>query len=220
VAWAAPKQAQEVGAAGLTWADTPSRLVAFILDSFLVAFFAGIVVAVLQIGGPGGTMNAQASQAVSVLTTLLGAAYFIASWSGGRRATPGQRLFNLQVGNAFDGQPLTATQAAKRWLGLGSFLALFALLPATSIFGLLNLLQLLWVVVLLFTTVTSPTKQGLHDRFANSAVVRPIGASSGLAVACLILVIGLLVLAILSIVALIFLGGQVSSILSDIGNSV
>ena len=220
VAWATPKQVQDVGAPGLTWADTPSRLVAYILNSFVVAFVAGIVVTVLQIGGPAGTTNTQSSQAISVLTTLLGAAYFIASWSGGRRATPAQRLFNIQVGNAFDGHALTSTQAAKRWLGTGSFLALFGLLPASSIFGLLNLLQLVWVVVLLVSTVMSPTKQGLHDRFANSAVVRPIGASSGLAVACLVLVIGLLLLAILSIVALIFLGGQVSTILSEVGTSV
>ena len=38
--------------------------------------------------------------------------------------------------------------------------------------------------------------------------------------ACLVIVILLLVLALLSIVALIFLGSQVSTILSDIGNSV
>ena len=132
VAWATPKQVQDVGAPGLTWADTPSRLVAYILDSFVVAFVAGIVVTVLQIGGPAGTTNTQSSQAISVLTTLLGAAYFIASWSGGRRATPAQRLFNIQVGNAFDGHALTSTQAAKRWLGTGSFLALFGLLPASS----------------------------------------------------------------------------------------
>jgi hypothetical protein len=76
------------------------------------------------------------------------------------------------------------------------------------------------VIVLLVSTVMSPTKQGLHDRFANSAVVRPAGAGSGIAMACLVIVIALFVLAILSIVALIFVGGQVSTILSDIGNSV
>jgi hypothetical protein len=37
---------------------------------------------------------------------------------------------------------------------------------------------LLWSIVLLVTTAVSPTKQGLHDRFANSAIVQPIGGSS------------------------------------------
>ena len=45
---------------------------------------------------------------------VVGFAYFVFFWSGGRRATPGQQLFKLQVGNAFDGMALTSTQAVKR----------------------------------------------------------------------------------------------------------
>ena len=36
---------------------------------------------------------------------------------------------------------------------------------------------LAWAVALLVTTVSSPTKQGLHDRFAGSAIVQPTGAT-------------------------------------------
>jgi uncharacterized RDD family membrane protein YckC len=221
VAWASPTAQPRVVAPGLTWADTASRFVAYVLDSILITFVSGILLTLLGFRqGTGTTADNQATALLAVLSAALGAAYFILSWSGGRRATPGQRLFNIQVGNAFDGRALTTTQAVKRWLGLGSFLGIFALVPGAAVYGAVNLVQFIWAIVLLISTTTSPTKQGLHDRFANSAVVRPVGASTGLAAACLVLVIALLVLALVSIVALIFLGGQVSAILSAVGESV
>jgi uncharacterized RDD family membrane protein YckC len=182
-----------------------------------------VIIGVFGIGSsvPGSVDNDPTGGGLlSIVSTLVGAAYFILSWSGGRRATLGQRVFKIQVGNAFDGRPLTSTQAFKRWIGLGSVLGLLAVIPSTSLYGVASLAELVGTVVLLISTSTSPTKQGLHDRFANSAVVRPIGASTGLATTCLVIVIGLLVVAFLSIIALIFLGGQVSAILSAVGESV
>jgi uncharacterized RDD family membrane protein YckC len=221
IAWAAPPTQPSEVAPGLTWADTASRFVAYVLDSILITIVSGILLTVLGFRQGGGTAaDNQATALLAVVSAAMGAAYFILSWSGGRRATPAQRLFSIQVGNAFDGRALTTTQAVKRWLGLGSFLGMFALIPGSAAYGAVNLVQLIWVVVLLISTATSPTKQGLHDRFANSAVVRPLGASKGMAATCLVLVIVLCVLALLSIVALIFLGGQVSAILSRVGDSV
>jgi uncharacterized RDD family membrane protein YckC len=224
VAWAAPAAAPDVGAPGLRWADSPSRIVAYILDSILIAFIAGIVISILGVGMAGTqadpTGAATSNGIFYALTGVIGGVYFILSWSGGRRATPAQRLFNIQVGNAFDGRALTTTQAVKRWIGLGGFLGIFSIVPSSAVLGAVNLLEFVWFIVLLVSTVTSSTKQGIHDRFANSAVVRPTGARNNAAMACLVIVIGLLVVALLSIVALIFLGGQVSEILSDVGNSV
>jgi uncharacterized RDD family membrane protein YckC len=224
VAWTSPAPAPAVGAPGLTWADTPTRFVAYVIDSILVAFMAGIVVSILGVGlaetQSGPVTSAQSSGLVYVLSAVVGAAYYILSWSGGRRATPAQRLFNIQVGNAFDGRPLTTTQAVKRWVGLGGFLGLLSIVPSDAVLGAVNLVSFVWTIALLISTVTSPTKQGLHDKFANSAVVRPLGAGTSAAMACLVIVIGLLVLGLLSIVALIFLGGQVSAILSSVGQSV
>jgi uncharacterized membrane protein len=76
-------------------------------------------------------------------------------------------------------------------------------------------------VILLISTATSPTKQGLHDRFANSAVVKPSGqGTSGIAMACM-LVIGLIVvLAIIGIIAAIMLGPAFFDQLSRLGRSV
>jgi len=230
VLWAAPSssaQKEVPGAPGLSFADTVSRLIAFVIDGFLVGILGSILAAVLGFGTTrtfqsGTTSGASVSvegAAFAVPFVFLGFLYFVFFWTGGRRATLGQQIFKLQVGNAFDGQPLTLTQAVKRWLGLGLFLSLFAAVPV--VYGLASLAQFVWVIVLLVTTVRSPTKQGLHDRFANSAVVRPSNqSSSGLATACLILVVVLVLLAVFSIVALIFLGSQVSDILSRVGDSI
>ena len=162
--------------------------------------------------------SAMVSPVYSIVTVLLGAAYFILSWSGGRRATLGQRVLHIQVGNAADGRSLTTEQAVRRWLGLGAFLSVFNVVPALA--GVASLVELLWVIVLLITTATSPTKQGFHDRFANSAVVRPIGASNTLATACLVIAVIVVVLFVVSIIALLAIGGQVSTILSQVGESV
>ena len=221
--WTVPTRStpQEV-APGLVWADTPSRFVAYVIDSFLVGIVASIVGSAFgfQQMNPtlGQGVDARSSIGLAVITTVIGAAYFILFWSGGRRATLGQMLFKIQVANAFDGQPLTTTQAVKRWIGLGNFLTLISFLPGTL--GLAALVQFVWSIVLLVTTTSSPTKQGLHDKFANSAVVRPAGAGNGLAMACMVIVIGLFVLAIVSIIGLVFLGGQVSTILSTVGDSI
>jgi uncharacterized RDD family membrane protein YckC len=154
----------------------------------------------------------------SILSVAINGAYFIAFWSGGRRATLGQMLFNIQVGNAFDGKPLTLEQAVRRWLGLGQFISVFAISAAAV--GLIALVGLTWSLVLLISTISSPTKQGLHDRFANSAVVRPASAGNGLVYTCLIVVFVLPVVAILAIMSLFIMGSQVSDILSAVGTSV
>ena len=81
-------------------------------------------------------------------------------------------------------------QAVVRWVALGSWIQVLALLPGFG--GLLGLVSLVWAVVLLVTTVSSPTKQGLHDRFAGSAIVQPIGRD-GPVIPCLILLVLLVV---------------------------
>ena len=43
-------------------------------------------------------------------------------------------------------------------------------LPAIG--AILGLLAFLWAIYLLYSTATSPTKQGFHDKFANTVVVK------------------------------------------------
>jgi hypothetical protein len=225
VTWAtaAPRVTADVpGAPGLVYADTVSRFIAWVIDGFILLLVVGIVAGILAAIVGGGTRAADrtttnlVSNLVFVVASL---AYSVFFWTGGRRATPGQMLFKIQVGNAFDGQPLSITQAVKRWIGLGWFFSAFAVIP--SIGGLTGLLGFVWYVALLVTTVRSPVKQGFHDRWANSALVRPRdSSSSGWATACLIILIVVGLVFVVSIIGLIFLGSQVSDILSKIGSSV
>lgn len=223
VGWAPPVPARQEVAPGLVFSDTLARVVAYVIDGLLIALVAGILAEplgwnALPVGYDPFSDESFRTTEYAILTAVLGALYFIASWSGGRRATLGQRLLKIQVANAFDGRPLSLDQAARRWLGLGEFLPLLGITPGLGV--LASGLQLIWVIVLLITTATSPTKQGLHDRIANSAVVRPVNAGNGVVVACLIIVLVLAAITLLSIVALTFLGSQVGSILSEVGESV
>lgn len=228
--WAAYPARREV-APGLVLSDTLPRFVAYFLDGLLLGIIGAVIGGILGSFGwtpiepppfdPYGPVDYNAlfiaDPVSTVLTIALSALYFIGSWSGGRRATLGQRLLKIQVGNAFDGRSLTFDQAIRRWLGLGEFIVLLGLIPGfTAAVGL----ALLWQIVLLITTATSPSKQGLHDRLANSAVVRPLDAGNSVVMTCAVIAIILAAISLLSIVALIFLGGQVSEILSTVGESV
>lgn len=198
VGWSAPPAAITEVAPGLAFADTASRFVAYMVDLIILGLaisiatsFLGLATSttiertsVTAVGGPAG----------AIVYVLLDLAYFVVSWTGGRRATIGQRIFSIQVGNAFDGRALTLEQAIRRWIGLGSIIGLLGIVP--DLVSVSGLIALVWFIVLLITTVNSPTKQGLHDRFANTALVRPAGASTGMAKACLVIVIVLLVLSV------------------------
>ncbi|HEY6568640.1 MAG TPA: hypothetical protein VIZ22_00025 [Candidatus Limnocylindrales bacterium] len=114
---------------------------------------------------------------------------------------------------------LDLNQAVRRWIALGGWLSAFGYSASTS--GISGTLLLLWSLVLLISTVTSPTKQGLHDRFANSAIVAPAsGSMGGIALACVLIVGAIVLIALVAIVALILLGGQINSILSAAGESI
>ena len=135
--------AEVPGAPGLRFADTTSRFVAYLIDLFILGIIGSIIAGVVAGGTRSVTSSGDtasgANAAFYIALTILSFAYFVFFWTGGRRATPGQRVFNLQVGNAFDGAGLTGTQAASRWLALGNVLLLFAIFPGLA--GLASLAQ-------------------------------------------------------------------------------
>ena len=220
--WTPPVAEHREVAPGLVFSSTAARFVAYWIDAIILGLVNGTISALIGSGTAltqGGQLNwTTADFVASVIGVAINGAYFVAFWSGGRRSTLGQMLLKIQVGNAFDGRPLSMEQAIRRWLGLGQFFGLFAV--SVSALGIVFTLSLIWEVALFVSTVTSPTKQGLHDRIANSAVVRPANAGNGLVYACLFVLIILPVLAILAIISLITVGSQVSTILSNAGASV
>lgn len=185
--WAAPPPPVQAGPAGFVYADVPNRAIAYIIDVILVGIVAAIVGAVL--GGIGlstgtfaaGTLNFEVNYVGLIVTAIVGAAisaaYFVYTWTS-MRGTVGMKVLGMQIGNAGDGKTLTMDQGIRRWLVIaapGILAQVLFVLPAIG--TLLGLLAFGWFIYLLWTTYSSPTKQGFHDKFANTMVVKAARAA-------------------------------------------
>jgi uncharacterized RDD family membrane protein YckC len=241
MAWAPPPSDSSyavAGAVGLRYADVLPRFVAWFIDVLLLGII-GSVISAFANAMSGGSVDLAALMSASanplqgdaygrfllislmaaLLSTVIDLGYFVLLWTSGGRATLGMRLLRLQIGNAVDGRTLTGALAFRRWLAMGSWVGMFAVLPLVG--ALASLALLAWQLILLVTTASSPTRQGLHDRAAGSAIVQPAsGSGNALVIGCLVIVAVLAAFALISIVALVFLGGQVESILSAVGESI
>lgn len=169
------------GPGGLLYADVPNRIMALVLDiialavvGFLLAwFFGGLVTEPGAIDAAGGQLDVTAFLVVLVLQLVVSFAYFGTQWTivG---TTLGMRLLGLRIGDESDGRAITWRQSAIRWLVLG----LPALLASTAVYvpniiGLiLGAVGLALLLLLLYTMAQSPSKQGLHDRYAHTIVTR------------------------------------------------
>ena len=174
--WATPSQPVQPGPVGFVYADVPNRAIAYIIDAILVGIVS--IVAFAIIGGiglnvlSGLEVNYFASLILAVVSLAISGAYFLYTWTA-MRGTVGMKVLGMQVGNAGDGKTLTMDQAVRRWIALGAPFGLAqALSPLPAIGSLLGLAALGWFIYLLWTTYKSPTKQGYHDVFANTMVVK------------------------------------------------
>ena len=173
------------GPMGLVYGDVVSRVIAIIIDGILIGIVSGILeVFAGLVFGPAIRLATDGSIAgdVNYLTVLAGAvigiavsfAYFFLLWTT-QRATLGMRVLGLQVGNETDGATITSNQSAIRWAALFGPAALSqAFWPVPVVGPLIGLVSFVWVLALLVTTAQSPTKQGLHDRYAHTMVVRAV----------------------------------------------
>lgn len=174
------------GPAGLYYADVPNRTIAYIIDAIILGVINLIVGAILgAIGLKAFTVDVNATSISGLLSynpivgllqavifAAISGAYFIYTWTT-MRGSPGQKVLGMQVGNASDGATLTTEQAIRRWVALGApFGIAQALNPVPGLGILIGLAAFVWFIALLVTTAQSPTKQGLHDQFANTVVVK------------------------------------------------
>ena len=177
------------GPMGLIYGDVLNRSIAYIIDAIVIAIITAILSAIVgAIFGPAVTVSLNSllnggglgdvNWLVVIIDFAVGLAvsiaYFVYLWTA-QRATLGMRVMSLQVGNETDGATLKRDQAIMRWALLFGPAALSqAFWPVPLIGFILGLASIVWFFVLLFTTWSSPTKQGIHDRSAHTMVVKSV----------------------------------------------
>ncbi len=208
---------------GYVIAGVGARVVAWLIDvtisgiapavlAFLVVDWSGIIRQALEQAqlDPTGRVSAQAYTIPVtldyILVTLIGIAvqflYFVGFWTSRWRATPGMIGLKMRVVDERTGGTLSVTQATKRWIALGWPLGILVLVPALQ--SIQGLLQFGLTVFLFFTTVTNDRRQGLHDKWANSLVIRSVTSGNGATfVGCLVW--GVIVILLLFVVSTVFL---------------
>jgi uncharacterized RDD family membrane protein YckC len=205
------------GTQGLQYGRTLDRVMAYILDGFIVAF--PVVILALAVG-TGAALGGLRQGGLSIVVGIVGSGihllYFVSFWTGNAQATPGMRLMKLRIGDARTGATPTVQQGLIRWLGLGGIFQVIGLVPPLAFIS--ALFAFVWELVLLATTASSPTRQGLHDKMASTALVQPADAQTP-AVTCLVVVVALFALWVVGLV-LVLLSTDVSSILSAVGTSI
>jgi len=171
-------------AAGIVYADLMSRIVAYIIDVVLLVIVGFVVNLVLlttfiaAIVTTGSALFLLLSVVVLVVDVLLAGIYFIYTWTN-LKASPGQRILGMMTVQEADGSALTFNQALAR------FVIMFA--PgyigglASSVIGgplgiLLSLVGFGWTIFLIYTTANDARRQGFHDHYASSVVIKPSAA--------------------------------------------
>jgi uncharacterized RDD family membrane protein YckC len=170
-------------APGVAYADLTTRIIAYIIDAIILAVAAAILSAIIASvgflsGGVGGLLVA--GVIIIAISVVGGAVYFIYTWTN-MRASPGQRILNLQTVSEKDGSTLTQNQAITRYLYMFApgFIAGLASQYIGGLLGLiLSLVGLVWTLYLLYTTANDPKRQGFHDKQAGSVVVKVAAAGS------------------------------------------
>jgi uncharacterized RDD family membrane protein YckC len=160
----------------MVYADLPNRIIAFVIDIVVLAVVNVVVTIVLGAVGlsilNGLAVNYLAVLVSGVVGLAISAGYFIYTWTA-MRATVGMRVLGMQIGNEGDGTTLTQNQAVRRWIAVGGWISIAQIVnPVPLIGSLVGLAGLVYIIFLLYTTAQSPTKQGYHDHFAHTMVVK------------------------------------------------
>ena len=172
--WAAPSDGSVDGrpapVPGYAIASVGRRLGAFVLDNILLIGITLVVAVVLFLLTPGLMEDAVGStMAIALVYVAASLLLVVGGWTGAGRASPGMRVAGLQV-IAAGGGTLPIGRALGRWVLLGYPVGLLSALPELT--TAVSALSFVWVLALLITTATNALGQGLHDRLADSLVVR------------------------------------------------
>ena len=173
-------------AAGIVYADLTTRIVAYIIDVVLLVIVGFVVNLVLlttfiaAIVTTGSALFLLLSVVVLVIDVLLAGIYFIYTWTN-LKASPGQRILGMMTVQEADGSALTFNQALARFVIMFApgYVASLASNVVPGILGLiLSFVGLAWTLYLIYTTANDPKRQGFHDHYAKSVVIKPTAAAA------------------------------------------
>ena len=168
-------------ASGIVYADLTNRVIAYIIDLVILVIVGFVVNLVLltafiaTLVSTGSAIFLLLSVVVLVINVLLAAIYFIYTWTT-MKASPGQRILGLMTVSETDGSALTMNQAIARYVIMfaPSYIASLASTVIPGILGLLlSFAGLAWTIFLIYTTANDPKRQGFHDHYAHSVVIKP-----------------------------------------------
>jgi uncharacterized RDD family membrane protein YckC len=145
-------------------------MIAYLID-LVILFVINFVISVILFGIMG--ISTGSALIVVIVNLVISIGYWVWCWSS-RRMTVGMQLLGLQIGSESDGSTITTNQALIRWafLGLPGVLASVSSYWSDALGFLLSLVGLIWIIALLVSIAQSPTKQGYHDRYAHTIMVK------------------------------------------------
>ena len=143
-------------------------IIGFVVNLVLLTAFIATLVST------GSAIFLLLSVIVLVFNVLLAGIYFVYTWTN-MKASPGQRILGLMTVAETDGSALSFNAALAR------FVVMFApgyigALASTVVPGILGLLLsfagLAWTIYLVYTTANDTKRQGFHDHYAHSYVIK------------------------------------------------
>ncbi len=158
VAWEAPEQPTGP-APGYEFGGFGARLVAYIVDGFIVGLavtliaIVGATIAGLSYVSDNTGGVAVGIGLVAVFALVVSVGYFPWFWSRSGQ-TPGMRMLGLKVVRDTDGGPITGTQALLRLIGYW-------------VSGVVMYLGYIWIFV-------DKRRRGWHDLIAGTVVIREV----------------------------------------------
>jgi len=158
--------AVEAGPApGIAYAELVERIIALFIDAVIVGIIGFIVSVIVGLIG-GGLIFLFLGGLVSAAISIT---YFVYTWTT-MRASPGQKILNLETVNATDGATMVQRQAVLRWLWLWGPQAIIGVIPFVALVAWP--LEILYGIFLLYTASQSPKRQGYHDVQCGTVVIK------------------------------------------------
>lgn len=164
------------------------RIVAYIVDGIIltiIGFVVGKIVgysavsSILQ-AASGKAVDTQAFTIYSIITLVIGIAYFVLMESSSKQGTLGKMLLGIKITDENGGR-ISIVTALERYVIFNIFALITSILSlvqgppkASATIGastILSLISFVYYIIILITMLSSEYKQGLHDKLTKTYLV-------------------------------------------------